>query len=225
MTLATWPLEQCPSCLEAQSVELVPGERLCLHCRHEWEPAKTFGPIDAEGNTKLIPPMLAVVDQPQDYPPDEIDAQVAHARSVFLGAIVRCDALGVQGTITEITDAGDAIVHLCDGYEVRVGPDEFAPVDLSVIPDETIAALVTTDLVVAAQIIRAGAETITERDGARRLTLPPDGFLPGDADEMLVIEHGAAYAVALIATQHGIPTAQLVSIAEMLDTAARAAEG
>lgn len=242
----TWPTEQCPKCREATSVELVPGERLCLHCRHEWEPAKTFGPIeepapggagflasepgaptsDATGALVTIdaPPLAAVPDQPQDYPADDLYAQAVHARSVFLGAVVSCHALGVQGVVTEISDDGWAIIDLGNEYEVIVGPDEFDPVNLDVIPDETIAAIVTTDLAVAAQIIRAGAETLTESDGARRLTLAPDGFLPDDPDVMPVIEHGASYAIAVIATTCGIPTEQLRSIATMLETAAQAAE-
>lgn len=245
--MTTWPTEQCPKCREATSVELDARLRLCLHCRHEWEPAKTFGPIeepapDGAGSafcsecgapdsephmlTCIYSPQLQLVpDQPTDYPPDELYAQAVQARSTYLGAVVSCPAIGVRGTIVEITDDGWALVDLGHGHQIDVGPDEFVPIEMDVIPDETIAAIVTTDLTVAAQIIRAGAETIEEHDGGRRLTLAPDGFLPDDPDVMPVVEHGAAYAVALIATQYGISTEQLHNIAEMLDTAAQAAEG
>lgn len=224
MNAQPWPAEQCPKCEEAQSVELTADLRLCLHCRHEWNPSITFGPVDAEGRATPLAPLVAVPDQPTDYPPDDLYAQAAHARSLLLGAEVAMPALGAIGNVNEITDDGWAIVWFDENHYVIVGPDEFTATGADVIPDETIAAIVTTDLAVAAQIIRAGAESLIEQDGTRRLTLAPDGFLPDDPDVMPVIEHGASYAIAVIATTVGIPTEQLLSIAEMLDDAARAAE-
>lgn len=162
-----------------------------------------------------------------DEPPSSgaPDDPLTAARSRFLGATVRIDSLDVEGVVSEISDDGYMWVTLADGYDCPCLPDEFTVVDGAVIPDETIVALATTDMAVAAQVIRAGAATITQVGDERRVSMPPDGWLPADPDVMPVIEHGASYAVAIIATQCGVSNEDLLSMADMLDEAAAAAKG
>lgn len=221
----TWPPEQCPQCLVANSVELTDDLRLCLACRHEWHPSVTDGPL-TDSTTAPGPvgvPALVVV--PEVAEAADIEAQVARARSMFVGATVVVHDLEVEGTIVEVHDAGTARVEFGSGYYVDVYPDDFSVVEPAPIDDRTAQIMAETYLAVAAQVVRAGAETIEERDGTRRLTLAPSGWLPFKGDEIPVVEHGASYAVAVIATLYGMSKQDLLSIADRLEASANRAEG
>jgi len=225
MTVSTWERDRCPACQKQESVELDEVVRLCLNCRHEWEPAHTVGPLREQPiTTETVPaPLLAAVPDPE--PEDEWSRQLREARSRYLGAEVIAHDLEAQGTVIQIDDDGWVRVEFGSGFYVDLLPNEFTVVDADVIPDETIAAIATTGATVAAQMIRAAAQTITQRGDERVMTLAPNDWLPDEPGMMPVIEHGACYAIAYLAIQYGIPTDQLVSIATMLDAAAEAAKG
>ncbi len=225
MTVSAWPIEVCPECREASSVELDASSRLCLACRHEWNPIDLAStPYERPVETLESPvPYLAVVADHADIA--ETPAHIAQARSRYLGMLVALPDLGVSGVITEVAADGWVNVELDATYDVLVTPDEFTILDAAVIADDVVTALATTDMAVAAQILRAGAATIRGAGNQRELTLPPDGWLPDEAGLMPVIEHGAGYAVALVAISAGVSTDDLLSLAQGLDDAAEAAKG
>lgn len=225
MNLPAWKFDRCPKCNVENSVELDVDTRLCLECRHEWAPSATTGPL-ANAPTALAAPSVPTLQAvPDPKPLDSFDAYIAEARSRLVGAKATYHDAGAEGTITEVTDDGFAILTFGSGYFVELLPNEFTVTEADVIPDEQITAIATTDMTIAAQCIRAAVETIEAVGSERRLTMPPEGWLPDDAGAMPVIEHGAAYAIAYLALQYGVATDDLTSIATLLDNAAEAAEG
>lgn len=221
----TWSAEQCPQCLVAKSVELTDDHRLCLACRHEWHPSTTDGPLDRGESSQALDAtasLAAVPDVPEPVAPAD---PITEARSRFVGATVVVHDLEVEGTITEVHDAGTARVEFGSGYFVDVYPDDFSVIANAPIDDPTAAVMAETYIAVAAQVVRAGAETIQERDGTRRLTLAPSGWLPFEGDEIPVVEHGASYAVAVIATLYGMSKADLFAIADRLEQSATSGGG
>lgn len=225
MTMTTWPVDQCPACRESSSVELDEAHRLCLNCRHEWAPAETTGPlVDTPIVAPAVPtPALAVVRTPPASPAlaDVLD----EARDRFVGRDVIVHELEVSGTVDRIDHEGRMVVVFGSGYEIEVDPDDVTLIGIADIPDELVTAIASTDLSVAAQVLRAGAAAISEQGERRTLSMAPDGWLPDEAGIMPVVEHAASYAIAILATQYGIATDDILSIAEMLDDAAGAAKG
>lgn len=245
MNVETWPVAQCPKCLHAESVALNDTTRLCLEpdCRHEWDPTVTVAPlaqapIPVPDSHKLVavpaPPLEAEWNPNADYPPDfvasvdpddtsDLVIQLARARELFVGRDVVCHDLEVTGTVESVDDDGRAHVVFGSGYFVDLTPDEFSLVEVPDVPDTVMGMLADIDMQVAAQVIRAGAAMLIGPDGAREYGPPPEGWLPEEAEAIPVFEHGASYAIAIVALQFGMPTDQLVSIATMLDDAATAA--
>lgn len=221
----TWTPERCPACRESSSVELDATHRLCLNCRHEWEPASTAGPLaetplDAPA---VVAPALALVPTQARAP--ELGALLDRARELYVGRQVIVHELEVTGTVDRIDHAGQLTIMFGSGYEIECSVDDVTLVGAVDVPDDVVAAIASTDISVAAQVIRAGAAAISEQGQTRTLTLAPDGWLPDVAEIMPVVEHGASYAIAMLAIQYGVSTDDLLSIAEMLDNAATAAKG
>lgn len=225
MTVAAWAPNMCPKCRSTSGTDLGDGIRLCFDCRWEWDPATTTGPI-VEPLT-VVPDPVVVAPEATEAPgtsPGSPDP-LAVIRSNYLGCEVVVNEFDAPGTISEVDDDGFVTVEFGSGYSVRCAPDEFVVTDAQVIADETIEALGTTYLTVAAQVLRAGAATIAGDGESRRLAVPPDGWLPDDPDVMPVIEAGAAYALAALALTAGIANDDILSMADMLDEAAGAAKG
>lgn len=225
MNQPAWDFDRCPKCSQQSSVELDGATRLCLACRHEWNSATTTGPL-----TTPTAPALAVVPDVPTAPEyvkglDSFDDYLHEARSRLLGAKAVYHEAGAEGIISEVTDDGYAILTFGSGFYVELLPNEFTVVEADVIPDDKITALATTDMSIAAQVLRAASATIETVGEVRRLTLPPGDWLPDEPGVMPVVEHGAAYAVAIVALECGVSSEQLVSMADMLDNAATAAEG
>lgn len=225
MNVPAWKFDRCPKCSAENSVELDADTRLCLECRHEWAPSTTSGPLDAAGAGAVMPPVPTLQAVPDPKPADPFADYLTEARSRLLGAKATYHEAGVDGTITEVTDDGYAILTFGSGYYVELLPNEFTVVEADVIPDAQITAIATVDITIAAQCLRAAVATIEAVGEERRMTMPPEGWLPDDAGAMPVIEHGAAYAIAYLALQYGVATDDLTSMADMLDNAATAAEG
>ena len=219
-----WETDRCPNCLQQNSVQLVGAERLCLACRHEWNPAETTGPNEHRELGALTFDAPAPVEIPPMPPEMELAAQVANARATFTGRTIVYHDEGVEGVVLEVFDSGYARCDF-DGLELDLLPHEFSLVtDEATIADAVVAELGRIDLTVAARVLEAAAQTIVNTGDARELGLPPDGWLVRDPDAWVVVEHGAAYAVAFLAVQYGIATADLTNIASMLDDAANAAK-
>lgn len=224
MVTNTWPVECCPSCLESDSIPLGESDRLCLQCRHEWNPATTTGPIEREQHGYEIPGAIVPVAEMVRARPKTLAEQVADARELLVGRRVVWFSEGWDMTVIEITDDGVAILEDDGGLRLPADPDEFALIEESVLEDDVVAALGAVDLQAAAMVVRAAVASFATVAGTRVLGMPPEGYLPHDVEAMTVIEHGAAYAVATVALARGIPTEELEEIAETLDDAARAAE-
>lgn len=247
MTASVWTPTDCPKCRSGETVELDGNVWLCLACRHEWNVTTVTeddyaavvvgGTVDAptewSRNPVAIAPGVVLEGSPSgarlrslDRADDrEAPAHIAAARSRYLGTVVELAELAVSGVVVEITGDGFAVVELTEDHDVIVLPDEFKVTDATVIADETVTALATTDMAIAAQVLRAGAATIELRGETRTLGMPPDGWLPDDPGVMPVIEHGCAYAIAILATTAGISTDDLTALAARLDDAADAAKG
>jgi hypothetical protein len=211
--------------LATDSVELPPDERLCLTCRYEWKPAETTGPLERGEH-------VAVNTTPAQTPADDVlpaapdlAAQVAAARAMLTGKTVLYFAEGIEGVVLDVFDTGYAAVEFYPGLILDLLPDEFTPIVDSGIPDDVVTALGAADLQAAAMTVRAAVTTIVTDMGHRRLGIPPAGWAPADLDALTIIEHGAAYAVAVVVLAAGLPTEQLSDIATMLDDAATAAKG
>lgn len=225
VTVASWSVETCPNCQKSSSVELDSDARLCLECRHEWAPSSVTAEMFAHPVPRFAEAPTDLAAVPEPAPSGATAGPVTAARSRYLGCEVMVHEVDAIGTITEIDDAGMSTVTFGSGFYIVCAPDEFTVTDARVIEDETITALATTDMAIAAQVLRAGAATIEDHDGVRHLTLAPDGWLPDEPGVMPVVEHGAAYAIATLATTHGIATEDLLAMADLLDNAADAAKG
>lgn len=225
MTADSWPADRCPACGETRGVALSSDLRLCFGCRHEWNPAETFGPVEgatftaAGANPTTAPPALAAVPDLPAFDPIE------QARLRFVGSTVVVHELEVEGTVTAIDDEGLAVVEFGSGYSVTVGPDDFSVRAYPAVDDTVAAAIANIDLTIAAQIVRAGAEALDDTGAERVIRFPPDGFLPPEKDALPVIEHGAAYAIATVALVAGVSRTDLADLADRLETAAEAAKG
>jgi hypothetical protein len=224
VTLTQWPATMCPSCQEDMSVELDTDWRMCLRCRHEWHPSTTTGPTEASAAPVTDAVTTALASVPTFAPTDALAGYVAQARSTFLGATVLVHELEVQGTVGEITDDGECIVTFGSGYWVEVTPDQFTVMEPAPVDDAFAIQFGSLNMAVAAQVLRAGANTLTGPDDDRRLTVPPEGFLPDDPDALMVIEHGVAYTVAILALTKGIASDDLRALADALDERAELAK-
>lgn len=224
MTTAMWPATVCPSCQEDMSVELDADWRMCLRCRHEWHPSETTGPVVDAPAPILNAVETALASVPTFEPVDALAGYVEQARSRYLGARVVVHELEVEGVVDEITDDGECVVGFGSGYSVTVTPDAFSVVELSPVTDDFAIQFGTLGMSIAAQIIRAGANTLVGPDDDRRIGVPPEGFLPDDPDALLSIEHGTAYAVAILARTYGLATQDLHTLADGLLSAAEQAK-
>lgn len=272
MTELSAAIDDCPVCGRDQWVALSGGRRICLGCRHEWDPADVPDNVVAITPGEFMPP-IPQIDIPQQCPacglvmplgaddvyhcpnehdeahgtfyggaklrgvgtppepfygPDDLAGQVGQARRLFVGRDVVIHEFEQTGTVVGVDDDGQAVVEFGSGFTVWCTPDEFSLVDepeqVAVVPDDQQAALAATNLQVVAQIVRAGAATLVEEDGARVLGIPPSGWLPDEAGVMPMVEWGAAYAVAIIADQLGMSNEDLETLARGFDDAARAAK-
>jgi len=241
-----WPVDQCPACLHARSVALDAGGRLCLNCSHEWDPTTTTGPlavtVDPGAADMIVVPLatpdIATIGPAEQIneatataraaakaaPPADLAAMVAAARAAYIGQTVLYFDAQAEGVVSEVDDTGLVTIDFGSGYSVQVYPDEFSLVAPATIHDATVAAIAEIDLVIGAQIIRAGVAAFATPEPHRTIGVGPEGWLPDDPDARPVIEHGASYAIAALAMACGITNAELLRVADSLETAASAAK-
>lgn len=245
MNVEPWPIEQCPKCLHADSMDLSTGARICLNCSHEWNPATTTGPLAQTSMPEPVPAPTILVAVPtitSDEPVAgargadpasapatateesfDLALQVARAREAYVGRRVVYHDVPAEGTVVAVSDEGLATIDFGSGYSVDVTPDEFSLVDEPTEDDATLIAMSHVALTVAAQCIRAAATAIVDGDDGRIIGLAPGSWMVDDPAGLLLNEHGAAYATAMIAIAGGVATDQLLTIAAMVDEAAKAA--
>lgn len=224
MSSVTWELERCPKCLSTTSAALSDGWRLCLspECRHEWDPETTSGPLgEIVGWSETEAGTFAIVVGGEE---DDIVAQLAAARERYVGADVMVHELEAVGRVTMIDDGGIALVTFGSGFTVELEPDEFSAIEAATVPDEAVAAIAGTSATLAAQVIRAGAASMIVDEPEWSLGVTPENWLPMDADAIPVIEHGASYAIAMLALTYKISPEQLYDLAQGVDDAANAAK-
>lgn len=246
MITERWPAEQCPKCLHANSMDLSTGERICLNCSHEWDPATTTGPLAATPFTMMVPdsPKLVAVPARTDdggsggggsgstSPTPPVDPeksfdlalQIERARAAFVGKRVVYHDVPAEGVVSAVSDDGLATIDFGSGYSVEATPDEFSVVPEPEDDDATLIAMSHVALTVAAQCIRAAATAIVDGDDGRIIGLAPGSWMVDDPAGLLLNEHGAAYATAMVAIAGGVPTDKLLTIAAMVDEAATAAQ-
>lgn len=191
----------CPSCGETLMAPLDDLRLLCLSCRTEFDPN----------------------DIPELTPEQLMAQEIARARERYVGREVIVFEFEAAGTCTAVDDDGLAEITFGSGFTVLCDPDEFSLVAAEEVPDALVAQIALVDMGVAAQVIRAGANVLDKKDGEWVLGMAPEDWLPRDLDALPVIEHGASYAVALLAQHYGIEPDALDEIANKLDEAARAA--
>lgn len=225
VTDAPWPNDCCPRCLVTDSIELASRLRLCLNCQNEWNPAEVTGPLN---ESLSVPSESAAASESvptEFYPESDLDAQLKAAREAYLGRRVIVHDYGEPGKVVEILDNGFAVVEMAAGFMVSLLPDEFSLDESEAALDDAVVMLGSVDITVAALVIKAAIETLVGEGDEQRLGLPPDGWLVPDPEAWLVVEHGAAYAVAVLANMFGITKDQLQEIADKLATTAIEARG
>lgn len=221
--MTAWPETACPACLAESSAPLAAGGRLCLSCRHEWDPATTTGPL-AEAPATQNPPGVHLVE-PGWSPPVLVDlaTELDRARDLYVGQQVVVYEYEVNGTCTDITDDGIAVIDIGDGFIVHAEAQDFTLAEVDALPTPEIVELGAVDLTVAAKVIESAIATFVGEGDNRTLGIPPNGWLPRDVEAWPIVEHGASYAVAIIANIYGITTEQLEEIASEINKAALAA--
>lgn len=235
----------CPSCGNTITAPMDGGRRLCISCRHEWNP--TDPPrLRAVSDLPIVAPTPAPVEgdarppaEPSPVPPPAavapLDAEVVTddpaAGTAALEALVGTDVVlegGQLATITGFPDDDHMEVVISAGTEAeRLEVVAFGDVERSVsapppvadVPDETAEALARTNMLVAGLAIRAGLASYAGDGAGAELLTPPAGWLP---DEMAVpaLEQGVGYAFAYLALALNIPRTTMEAVAlGMIDTA------
>ena len=212
--------QQCPACGQVMPL----GADDIYHCPNE---------RDADHVTYYGGAKLRVVPAPTSdgYGPDELSEQIGTARAMLVGAeVVVHDLAAVRHGRPDRRRRlrmGD-VRQRFRGHAVL--PDDFSLIEpAAVVPavdDVTQVALAVTSWQIVAQIVRAGQMTLVGAGEDRTIGIPPNGWLPDDACAIPMVESGAAYAVATLATVCGITDEQLAAVADSFDKAAsEAAEG
>ena len=247
MTTDTPTVAACPTCGATTGVAMSDGTRLCLGCRHEWNPhAVPAGPTSTQAAPTTAEaaagPVRRVADVtgpagdvtgPDDVlgpPPSEVAARAAQAE---LDALIGTDVIlegGQRATLVGFPDDDHAEVRLYGADDdattvtVDVGDVErsvdVAPPALDV-DAPTAEALARVNMAVAGLVIQAGLSAIAGEYPNAELITPATGWLPIDADGLPALEQGAAYAIAFLVHAFSIDREMVGAIATMLLTDAQ----
>jgi hypothetical protein len=247
MTMTDPTTLRCPSCGNTITAPLDGGRRLCISCRHEWNPndahtLRVVPPIPPEVPAEA--PVVAVPSHPATPPPAPLDPlegvlgpppEVAEAERALeaLYALVGTDVVLEGGQLATIADFPDD-----DHLEVVIGAGTDsertevvdlndvvrsvdAPPPVLEVDDATARALAGVNLTVAALVLQAGLASIAGEYPNAELLTPPAGWLPLDADGLPALEQGVAYAVAFLIHAYSIDRGQVAAMAEMLFNASQ----
>lgn len=246
MTDVQTTIPPCPSCGKSDSIDLDDGSRLCLQCRHEWNPGK-------EVWAGLIGNPPPVADQ---YQRGDVN-QILHAPTVYdvlgpptvpfdggetlplTGGKMLEDSWDWSGkwcrneggdTFLVIEDIGNGIVYGQDaaGEEYQMHKDRLSYLgDEPVGPGEVIHESTTGEgepiipaiLAVAGLALTIGVEAAgeTEDDPMGQVRI---GWLPPPANDVPEAEQGVGYAIGLLIRIFGIDRAEVRKLAANLLTGA-----
>lgn len=252
MTQTTPNTMACPECAADDSIELALGERLCLACRHEWNPL-----VDAA--VRAVEPYVEHVQRSDDpdiarvlsaTTPDEVltepltaaeriaehtGVEPADDADPLLGRFVRIVGYTDLALVVETgVDGGRAVIEWASGIR-----STFPTTDLSALTDEEVnehnatpavdvdddGPIVGVIATIASLVLSVGAEAVAG-DEDRTLLNPRIGWLPPPASDIPEVEQGAAYAVAILIRTFNLDGNVVIEIAQslMAGAAAEAAE-
>lgn len=242
----------CPQCHADDSIEVGVTDRLCLQCRHEWNPAQvrlqpvlavvppTFDSDDGDDVNRILAaeslddalgePLTAAerIAEHTGVPLDDDDDD-----DPLLGTFVAVEGHEDLALVVETVPIDRYVVEYANGNRRTVNRADLAPVDLDdtqldespdATPDND-APLVGTIAAVAALCLTVGAEAVAN-DESRTLLNPRIGWLPPPASDIPEVEQGAAYAVAILVSTFNLDADAVIAIGQslMAGAAAEAAE-
>lgn len=237
----------CPECTSTNGVPMTDGTRLCLDCRHEWNPAdvrrlavatppppspaeatpeaatRPPGPLTAEGAPPAVDDVLG--------PPAAVQAERAAqaALDALLGTWVVLEG-GQAAMIVGFPDDDHATVEIGHNTgEVQTVTVPFgdversldAPAPVADVPDETAVALARVNMAVAGLVMRAGLAAVAGEYPNAELVTPATGWLPLDVEGLPAVEQGSAYAVAFLVHAFSLDREIVGAIADTLLTDAQ----
>lgn len=237
---------RCPKCGNADSITLDAGERLCLSCRNEWNPATvSYAPTETTHEHLVAVGQRAIVGAIMDAPDtaevlamfndnDHADADVIpfvrgeeSDAADWSDSFVRTDSNAV---VLVLHDDGGGIltVQTAAGlsYDIVKSTATF-------IGDEPLAAgegidaigidepMPQTILAVAGLCLTVALECVPDSaDADQSVGNPRIGWLPPPCDQVPEAECGTAYAAALLISIFGLDREQVAKLAANLLTGA-----
>lgn len=214
----------CPECAKPDSVDLGDGNRLCLGCRHEWNPADPelvarhkAAALEHERQARVD---TVLGPDPADHLADALEAAVASPDELdgddgtgepvpdWSGKFVRDTLHPDRGVLLVTVDDGGRGLELQDsrgvGYIASrdactyLGDDPAGPgVDVTEGGDAGIVPLAPVIFAVAGLALEAGVDSVGEGPDPE-LYDPRIGWLPPPCDGLPEAEQGIAYAVAIL---------------------------
>lgn len=217
-------LTSCPECGAADSVDVGDGSRLCLACRHEWDPkdpallaahkaaaleheqaarvAAVLGPDPADHLAETLEATVEAGELPEG------DEGTGEPAPDWSGKFVRDTLHPDRGVLLVVVDDGGRGLELQDsrgvGYIasrdacVYLGDEPVGPGDDVTGGDEAgMVPLAPVIFAVAGLALEAGVDAVGEGDDPE-LYDPRIGWLPPPCDGLPEVEQGIAYAVAIL---------------------------
>jgi hypothetical protein len=199
---------------------LASGARLCFECRYEWTG-------DGVPATTTDPPLL-VVPAEDDYlgPPAEVlEADRAQAE---LDALVGTDVIldgGQVAKVVEFPDDDHVTVDIAHGDDVETVTVDWndvvrslprAPEPTAQVDEVTQRAIAQTLATVTGMILQAALDAVVTEDDRSVLTIPASGWMPQDAEALMMLEQGAAYAAAALIYSFELPRDQVADVITQL---------
>lgn len=239
MSATQHTMPACPRCERIDSITLDTGERLCLQCHYEWNPATEHvrlravpdaEPLSDEGD-RFVRSVLAADTAAEVLSPAMTAAELVAEHTAQLDTAPT--AANLEGSFVAlwdeggepwlvIADLGGDTLTVCSaaGSELEVRRDACTVVPEPLHTGELVHEHTATDdepdigtvMAVAGLILTIAADVIAD-DEARTLLPAPIGWLPPPANEVPEVEWGAAYAVAILVRFYGLDLVELREIA------------
>lgn len=237
----------CPSCGNTITAPLDAGRRLCINCRHEWNPndAPSLRAVPSNPSEAPTQPPVALTDPALgEAPPGAAHEAEAATEALVptddataglgaLEALVGTEVVlegGQLATLVGFPDDDHAEVVISAGTDTErlevvnlndVERSVAAPPPVADVPTETAVALAAVNMTVAGLVIQAGLASIAGEYPNAELLTPPTGWLPLDVDGLPALEQGCAYAIAFLVHAYSLNRDDVAGIAAMLLTASQ----
>ncbi|HET9247716.1 MAG TPA: hypothetical protein VFO15_18070 [Xanthobacteraceae bacterium] len=232
----------CPSCGNTITAPLDAGRRLCINCRHEWNPndAPRLRAVPTQPSGVPAPPPVVPTRPASDTEPPgathEAEAAAddtegtdgpewdATPLEALVGTLVVLEG-GQVATLVSFPDDDHAEVVIGAGTDAErlevvslndVERSIDAPPPVADVPTETAVALAAVNMTVAGLVLQAGLASIAGEYPNAELLTPPTGWLPLDVDGLPALEQGCAYAVAFLVHAYSLNRDDVAGIAAML---------